>query len=341
MIVPGIAPMYVRRWPRISASSRTPPTERRANLRPSARAIDWPSDVLPTPGGPTKQRIWPEVSFLQLRDGEVLDDPLLHLLEVEVVLVEHLLRAARGRGCPRSSCPTAASAIQSRYVRMTPYSAAAGGSRSSRAELAVGRLARRPPAARAPRAARAAPSSSACSGSPSPSSSWIAFSCWRRKNSRWPFSISDCTCDWIFEPSSNTSSSRLRIAETSRSRCLDVGQLEQLLLLLGLQAQRRGDEVAERARVVDVRRGELQLLGQVRDEADDRARRGSGRCGSAPRARASPRARRAARRTRRRGTGRPATGRSSWMRRRPWTRMRSVPSGTRIILWTTAAVPIS
>ena len=62
MIVPGIAPMYVRRWPRISASSRTPPTEMRTNLRPSVRAIDWPSEVLPTPGGPTKQRIGPETS---------------------------------------------------------------------------------------------------------------------------------------------------------------------------------------------------------------------------------------------------------------------------------------
>jgi ATP-dependent Lon protease len=47
---------------------------------------------------------------------------------------------------------------------------------------------------------------------------WIAFSCWRRKNSRWPFSISSCTCDWILEPSSKTSSSRFRIAEMSRSR---------------------------------------------------------------------------------------------------------------------------
>ena len=56
--------MYVRRWPRISASSRTPPTEMRANLRPSDRAIDWPSEVLPTPGGPTKQRIGPETSSL-------------------------------------------------------------------------------------------------------------------------------------------------------------------------------------------------------------------------------------------------------------------------------------
>ena len=42
-----------------SASSRTPPTEMRANSRPSARAIDWPSEVLPTPGGPTKARIVP------------------------------------------------------------------------------------------------------------------------------------------------------------------------------------------------------------------------------------------------------------------------------------------
>ena len=101
MIEPGIEPMYVRRWPRISDSSRTPPTERRTNFRPSAFAIEWPSEVLPTPGGPTKQRIWPETSFAQLRDGEVLDDPVLHLLEVEVVGVEHLARVRRGRGCPR------------------------------------------------------------------------------------------------------------------------------------------------------------------------------------------------------------------------------------------------
>ncbi len=61
-MTPGIAPTYVRRWPRISASSRTPPTEMRANSRPRARAIDWPSEVLPTPGGPTKARIEPVAS---------------------------------------------------------------------------------------------------------------------------------------------------------------------------------------------------------------------------------------------------------------------------------------
>ena len=52
---------------------------------------------------------------------------------------------------------------------------------------------------------------------------------------------------------------------------LDVDELEQLLLLVGLQAQGRRDERAQRARVVDVCRRELQLLREVRDEPDDAA----------------------------------------------------------------------
>jgi hypothetical protein len=51
--------MYVRRWPRISASSRTPPSESRTNLRPVARAMLLAMLVLPTPGGPTKHKIGP------------------------------------------------------------------------------------------------------------------------------------------------------------------------------------------------------------------------------------------------------------------------------------------
>src|ERR1700759_1022298 len=58
-IRPGRAPMYVRRWPRTSASSRTPPSGTRTYLRPSDDAIDLPSEVLPTPGGPTSKRIGP------------------------------------------------------------------------------------------------------------------------------------------------------------------------------------------------------------------------------------------------------------------------------------------
>ena len=64
MSLPGIAPMYVRRWPRISASSRTPPSDRRTNLRPVARAMLFARLVLPTPGGPTKQRTGPLSFFV-------------------------------------------------------------------------------------------------------------------------------------------------------------------------------------------------------------------------------------------------------------------------------------
>ena len=56
---------------------------------------------------------------------------------------------------------------------------------------------------------------SAADSSNSPSSSWIALSCWRRTNSRCVRSISDCTWLWISEPIEMTSSSR---ASTSVSR---------------------------------------------------------------------------------------------------------------------------
>ena len=48
-----------------------------------------------------------------------------------------------------------------------------------------------------------------------------------------------------------------------------VALLQQLLLLLGLDPHRGGDQVRERRRVVDVRDRDLQLLGQVGDELDD------------------------------------------------------------------------
>ena len=78
----------------------------RTNFRDMARAIDWPSDVLPTPGGPTKQRIGPFMSPFELPHRQVLDDPLLDLVEVVVILVEHPPRLDRieailGRRRPR------------------------------------------------------------------------------------------------------------------------------------------------------------------------------------------------------------------------------------------------
>ena len=89
--------MYVRRWPRISASSRTPPSDMRTNSRPVARAIDSPIEVLPVPGGPISVRIAPTALVLgdpavgaQLAHGQVLRDAVLDVLEAGVVGVEHL-----------------------------------------------------------------------------------------------------------------------------------------------------------------------------------------------------------------------------------------------------------
>ena len=54
----------------------------------------WPSEVLPTPGGPTKHRIGLLPSGLELAHGQVLQDAPLDLVQAPVVLVQH---RARGR----------------------------------------------------------------------------------------------------------------------------------------------------------------------------------------------------------------------------------------------------
>ena len=61
-IRPGKDPTYVRRWPRISASSRIPPKLIRTKSLSNAVAILLPREVLPTPGGPTKQIMDPRNS---------------------------------------------------------------------------------------------------------------------------------------------------------------------------------------------------------------------------------------------------------------------------------------
>ena len=57
--LPGMAPTYVLRCPFSSATSERPPTEKRKNCLSSARAMDLPMLVLPTPGGPARHTILP------------------------------------------------------------------------------------------------------------------------------------------------------------------------------------------------------------------------------------------------------------------------------------------
>src|SRR5690625_399760 len=64
IILPGIAPIYVRRCPLISASSRTPPNEILTKFLLIALEIDLAKDVFPTPGGPTRQIIGPLIELV-------------------------------------------------------------------------------------------------------------------------------------------------------------------------------------------------------------------------------------------------------------------------------------
>ena len=153
---------------------------------------------------------------------------------------------------------------------MTPYSAACGGSFSSRPSSRSACLRGSSGSSAASIRSRSS-AISACWSSCSPSSSWIAFICWRRKYSRWPLSISDSTWDWILVPRRTTSSSRVRISERRRSRLATSTSSSSCLLLLDRDPQRAGDQVAERRGLVEVGDGELQLLGQVGDLLDDLA----------------------------------------------------------------------
>ena len=61
---PGIAPIYVFLCPLISDSSWSPPKDILTYFLPIASAIDFPNEVLPTPGGPYKHKIGDFISPL-------------------------------------------------------------------------------------------------------------------------------------------------------------------------------------------------------------------------------------------------------------------------------------
>ena len=240
----------------------------RSNLRPSAFAIDLPSEVLPTPGGPTKRQDRAPRVGLQLAHREVVEDPLLDLLDVVVVGVEDLARVRDVEVVLGASCSTA-------------------GRRSTRGRCGS-RRARRPPAA-ASRAAtararpacarpRAAPASSICSRS-SLISAWVSSSSPSSLLDRLQLLAQEVLALGLVHLGLDLGldlRAELHHLELAREDLRqapqplgDVALLEQLLLLLDLDPQRAGDHVAERLGVVDVGDRDLQLLGQVGDALDD------------------------------------------------------------------------
>ena len=140
--------MYVRRWPRISASSRIPPRDIRTNSRFSDRAIDSPIDVFPVPGGPIRVRIAPDflsaldaALLAQLAHGDVLDDAILHVLEARVIGIEHLAARLRIEPLLGSGSPTAPRAASPGSCGSSATLANCSPMRSKPAQLALRLLA--------------------------------------------------------------------------------------------------------------------------------------------------------------------------------------------------------
>ena len=251
---------------------------------PAERAGDRPAERgLADPGRADEAQDRAPGVGLQRAHREELEDPFLDLLDVVVVLVEDPPRVARGRGCPRWLRPTAA-------TRSTPGSCGSRRTRPSPAAAARAGRARGRPACGPPRGAPARSSCArssadlACTSSLSPSSSWIAFSCWRRKYSRWPLSSSDWTCDWIFEPIATTSSSRARISESRRSRLETSSSSSSSCFSSVVQPQGAGDQVASALGSSTLATITCSSSGRYGTCADDVRRTSAGRCASARRA---------------------------------------------------------
>ena len=93
---------------------------------------------------------------------------------------------------------------------------------------------------------------SSASSLPSPSSRWIAFSCWRRKNSRWLRSISPLAWEEISCCMARTSSSLAMSSCTRRSR--STGSMASRISCAPstLRSRLRGGEVGQAARLLHV-----------------------------------------------------------------------------------------
>jgi hypothetical protein len=66
-----------------------PPSDIRSNSRPTARAIERPREVLPTPGGPTKSRIGLFESGPQFHYGKRLKNALLYVFKPIVIFIKY------------------------------------------------------------------------------------------------------------------------------------------------------------------------------------------------------------------------------------------------------------
>ena len=93
MIWPARRRCRVRRWPADFGFVVHAAQGNANELAAQARAMDLPKEVLPTPGGPTKQRMGPLRSRFKLKDGQIFEHALLDFFQVVVVFIQDLLGA--------------------------------------------------------------------------------------------------------------------------------------------------------------------------------------------------------------------------------------------------------
>ncbi len=219
-------------------------------------------------GRPDEAEDLPRDLVAELRHGEVLDDALLHLLEVEVVLVEHLagmveVEVVLGRGVPRERLDPLQVVANDAVLRRR------GRQSLEPAELAVDGLAD----LLGQRERREALAKLVHLGELRVALAELLLDRLQLLAQE-VLALALLHLRLHLRLDLRAELEHLDLAREDRrdmsEPLLHVGLLQEPLALLGRdRPQRRGDEMGERARVVDVRRCELELCRQVRSEPDD------------------------------------------------------------------------
>ncbi len=311
------------------------------NFRSRERAIDFPSEVFPTPGGPTKQRIGPLLSGASFRTAR---NSRIRSLGFSRPWWSSS-RIVRARASSRLSwekTPQGRPVIQSRNVRIIAVSAESGLLRSSRLSC-LSTSSRASGGRDLPSSFLRYCSTSSATSSVTPSSCWIALSCCLRKYSRWLLSISPRAMPEISCWTVRTRISRRRISRTAFSRSTP-GRVSRIFCAsssfrsrfeAARSARRAG---SSRPAATSMTSGEIVLPRPTAFSRPSFTARRSASTSSVEECAAS-------------GSGiLTALARSdglSWTypstrtRERPWTRRRIRPSGSLSIRITAAAVPVS
>ena len=243
---------------------------REARELPPERAGDrLPERGLADSGRADEAEDLPGRILLELRDGEVLDDSLLHLVEVVVVLVEDLARPVEIEVVGRRHAPR--QRREPVEVRADHAVLRSGRRKALEAcQLAVGGL---PYVVGKVECVEPLPQLVRVGLLGIALAELLLDRLQLLPEEELALSFLELRLHLRLDLRSELEDLELPIEDLGdlAQTLLGFGELEDQLLLLGLEAEGRRDEVAETARVVYVRSRDLELLGQVRREADNAA----------------------------------------------------------------------